>query len=250
MGLPKIDSPEFNLTLPVTKTKIKYRPFKVKEEKLMLIAQQTGESGAISNAIKGVIQNCVLNNVDIRTLPVFEVEWLFLQIRSTSINNIIEMNIRDVEYDAENPDADAPHLIPISINLDDVEIDQPEKKKDVISLNDDYNIKLKYPNYEDLDNIDLSKVTKENSADYAIDLLAQAIDSVFTPNGAEVFLLKDFKQDEVREFIESLSSKNFQDIQAFLQAVPAISYTIEYENYKGEKKTRELRGLIDFFTFV
>lgn len=250
MGLPKIDSPEFNVTLPVSKTKIKYRPFKVKEEKLMLIAQQTGETQAISNAIKGVIQNCILNNVDINTLPIFEVEWLFLRIRSTSINNIVDLNLRDVDYDADHPDEEKPNMIPVSVNLEEVEIDQPEKVSDIISLNDEYNVKLKYPNYDDLDGIDLSKITKNNSAEYAIDLLAQAIDSVFTPNGGEVFLLKDFNQEEIREFVESLSSKNFKDIQSFLQATPSITYTIEYENYKGEKKTRELRGLIDFFTFV
>lgn len=250
MGLPKIDSPEFNVTLPVSKTKIKYRPFKVKEEKLMLIAQQTGETQAISNAIKGVIQNCILNNVDINTLPIFEVEWLFLKIRSTSINNIIDLNLRDVDYDADHPEEDKPNMIPVSVDLEEVIIDQPEAVADIINLNDDYNVKLKYPNYDDLEGIDLSKITKENSAEYAIDLLAQAIDSVFTPGGGEVFLLKDFSKEEVREFVESLTSKNFKDIQAFLQATPSISYTIEYENYKGEKKTRELRGLIDFFTFV
>lgn len=250
MTLPVLDSPEFDLTLPKSKTKIKYRPFKVKEEKLLLIAQQTGESTAISNAVKGVIQNCILNKVDINTIPVFEVEYLFIKLRSTSVNNIVKLNIRDVDYDADNPDAETPELIEVEVDLDKVEIDTPEKVKDVIKLNDDYNLKLKYPNYNDLNGIDLSKATKENATNIALDLIGKAIDSVFTPNGGEVFLLSDYTVDEQRDFLESLSTKNFADIQKFLAASPAVSYTIEYENYKGEKKKRELRGLIDFFTFA
>ena len=164
MTLPVLDSPEFDLTLPKSKTKIKYRPFKVKEEKLLLIAQQTGESTAISNAVKGVIQNCILNKVDINTIPVFEVEYLFIKLRSTSVNNIVKLNIRDVDYDADNPDAETPELIEVEVDLDKVEIDTPEKVKDVIKLNDDYNLKLKYPNYNDLNGIDLSKATKENAS--------------------------------------------------------------------------------------
>ena len=241
MPLPKIDAPVFDLTLPVSGTKIKYRPFTVREEKILLIAQQQKDVAAISQSIKQVVQNCILNDVTIQHIPTFEVEYLFIRLRSTSINNVIKLNIQD------------PDFVPTeeqSVFSAEVTVDISREATDTVKLNDEYNIKLKYPTYDDFDKINDEELEKELATDIAFDMIGNTIDSVYSNGGDEVFVFSDYTKTEKREFLESLSSKNFADIQKFLSAAPAVSYTISYINHAGEEKSRELRGLIDFFTFV
>ena len=248
MPLPKIDAPVFDLTLPVSGTKIKYRPFTVREEKILLIAQQQKDIAAISQSIKQVVQNCIINDILIQHIPTFEVEYLFIKLRSTSINNVIKLQIQDPDFiPTEEKEM---HSVDIEVNLDDVEIDLSREASDTIKLNDMYNVKLKYPTYDDFDKIDNDELEKEKATDIAFDMIGNTIDSIYSNGGDEVFVFNDYSKAEKREFLESLSSKNFADIQKFLSAAPAVSYTISYTNHAGEEKSRELRGLIDFFTFV
>ena len=248
MPLPKIDAPVFDLTLPVSGTKIKYRPFTVREEKILLIAQQQKDVAAISQSIKQVVQNCILNDVTIQHIPTFEVEYLFIRLRSTSINNVIKLNIQDPDF--VPTEEQSVFSAEVEINLDDVTVDLSREATDTVKLNDEYNIKLKYPTYDDFDKINDEELEKELVTDIAFDMIGNTIDSVYSNGGDEVFVFSDYTKTEKREFLESLSSKNFADIQKFLSAAPAVSYTISYINHAGEEKSRELRGLIDFFTFV
>jgi|TARA_R110001592_G_scaffold242386_1_gene503021 hypothetical protein len=248
MPLPKIDAPVFDLTLPVSGTKIKYRPFTVREEKILLIAQQQKDVAAISQSIKQVVQNCILNDVTIQHIPTFEVEYLFIRLRSTSINNVIKLNIQDPDF--VPTEEQSVFSAEVEINLDDVTVDLSREATDTVKLNDEYNIKLKYPTYDDFDKINDEELEKELATDIAFDMIGNTIDSVYSNGGDEVFVFSDYTKTEKREFLESLSSKNFADIQKFLSAAPAVSYTISYINHAGEEKSRELRGLIDFFTFV
>ena len=248
MPLPKIDAPVFDLTLPVSGTKIKYRPFTVREEKILLIEQQQKDVAAISQSIKQVVQNCILNDVTIQHIPTFEVEYLFIRLRSTSINNVIKLNIQDPDF--VPTEEQSVFSAEVEINLDDVTVDLSREATDTVKLNDEYNIKLKYPTYDDFDKINDEELEKELATDIAFDMIGNTIDSVYSNGGDEVFVFSDYTKTEKREFLESLSSKNFADIQKFLSAAPAVSYTISYINHAGEEKSRELRGLIDFFTFV
>mgnify|MGYP006153367439 FL=1 len=248
MPLPKIDAPVFELTLPVSGTKVTYRPFTVREEKLLLIAQQQQDISAISRAIQQVVQNCVINSVDITTIPTFEVEYLFIMLRSTSINNIIKLQLQDPDFTPT--DEQQTNIIEVEVNLDNIVVDTSRKAESVLTLNPDYKLKLKFPTYSDFEKISEKDVDDDKATDVAFDMIGNSIDSIFTQGGDEVFIFSDYTKDEKREFVESLSSKNFADIQKFLSSSPAVSYTITYNNYAGEEKTRELRGLIDFFTFV
>ena len=248
MPLPKIDAPVFELTLPVSGTRIKYRPFTVREEKILLIAQQQKDVSTISSSIKQVVQNCILNDISIQQIPTFEVEYLFIRLRATSINNIIQLQIQDPDF--VPTEEQAVFAAVIEVDLEKVEIDLSREADSIIKLNDLYNVKLKYPTYDDFDKIDDNELENEKATDIAFDMIGNTIESIYSDGGDEVFIFNDYSKSEKREFLESLSSKNFADIQKFLSAAPAISYTITYLNHANEERTRELRGLIDFFTFV
>jgi hypothetical protein len=241
MPLPKIDVPVFNIELPFTKTKLKFRPFTVKEEKVLLFAQQSKDLKDIADAIKQVVQNCLIDDIDVATLPTFEVEFLFLRIRAQSVDNVIKLKIRESEDSNEWFDAD--------LDLLEVDLKIPEEYKDKIALNDDYSMKLKFPVYGDVEKMqDLDLADEPN--DIAFELIGESIESVYSNDGDEVHIMSEYDRAERKEFMESLSSKNFADIQAFLSSVPSLEKEITYVNADGKELKRVLRGLSDFFTFA
>lgn len=242
MALPKIEVPVFNLTLPYSEKKIKYRPFTVKEEKILLFGQQSRDPTQIAEGVKQVVQNCVMNGVDITDLPSFEVDYLFLKLRAVSVNNIVQLKIKDEEEDK---------YYDVEVDLDQVELSKDDDHPGSFRLNDEYTVKLCYPSFKSIEAVtanqnaevaDLGKIT--------FDLISETIESIFNDDGSEVYFLKDNTKEERDEFLESLTSKNFQDIQKFLGAVPQIRHTISYEKEDGTVVERELRGLFDFFMFA
>jgi len=239
MKLPKIDVPTTTYKMPVSGTQVELRPYTVKEEKILLFAQQSGAAEDVGKGVRNVIENCIINEVDIDKLPGFEVDLIFLRLRAMSVNNIINVKLRSEEI-AEDP-ADQKYY-DVEVNLDEVDIKIPEDYSDTLTLNGEYSVKLKYPNFGDYGNL---KVNEESPLDILFDMASTCIDSVF--NEDEVFIFADYDEKEQKEFVESLSSQNFQDIQAFLGNQPALEHDIVYDA-DGEMKTKTLRGLFDFFT--
>jgi hypothetical protein len=241
MALPKIDVPVFNLTLPFSEKKIKYRPFTVKEEKILLFGQQSKDLTHIAESVKQVVQNCVLNDVIITDLPSFEVDFLFLKLRSVSVQNIVSLKIKD-EDDEQYYD--------VEVDLEEVGLVSDNTHDGSFRLNDTYSVKLRYPSFNNVETITASQQGETNLGKVTFDLIGETIESVYNDDGTDVYFLKDYTKEERDEFLESLTSKNFQDIQQFLGAAPQIRHTIEYTKEDGTVIERELKGLFDFFTFA
>ena len=230
MSLPKINAPLFTMVLPSTQKEIHYRAFTVKEEKILLMAVQGEDVKSVSLGINQILKNCIITEMDIDQLPVFDIEYTFIQIRSKSVGNIIKLNVRD-------EDDDNLHLV--EIDVDDIVVIFPEKHTNMIVLTDELKLKLKYPSYSVID-----KVGKDDTQETA--LLRCSMDQLISAD--EVFDFDDYTAKEIDEFIDSLSSQNMRDIEAFFSSMPKITYDIEYVSTTGEKKTKKLEGLTSFFT--
>jgi DNA-binding Lrp family transcriptional regulator len=244
MTLPKIDVPVFTLTLPYSEKKIQYRPFTVKEEKILLFGQQSRDPRQIALAVKQVVQNCIMSDHDITDLPSFEVDYLFLKLRSVSVNNVINVKIKD-EGDDQFYDAE--------VDLEQVNLVSEKTHPGKFSLNDTYMVKLRFPSFKNIEEVTKAQESLSegsNAGQLTFDLVGETIESVYNEDGSEVFFLKDYDRAERVEFLESLSSKNFTEIQAFLSSIPQLRHTVTYEKEDGTKVDRELRGLFDFFMFA
>jgi hypothetical protein len=234
MALPKIGYPTFELILPSTKETVKYRPFLVKEEKILLTSQASGEANDIINAVKQVINNCILTDkINVDTLTTFDLEYLFIKIRSKSVNNVINLVYRDVEDDQKYS---------VEINLDEVEIKEDPTHVSKFDIGNGYGLVMKYPR------ADLTNSLKfvEGEMDAFFEVLKNSIESVY--DAESVYRLADSTPEEVDEFIQSLDTKAFKKIQDFFSTMPKLYYEVKYTNSLGNEKLIPLTSLTDFFT--
>ena len=232
MPLPKIDLPLYELILPSTGTKINYRPFTVKEEKILLTAQQSKDSDQIVTAIKQIINNCVVD-CDIDKLALFDLEYLIINIRSKSVDN-------SVEFEIEDPDTN--EKIKLELNLEDVKIHRDENHTNKIQLDDTYTLFLKYPS------IDLfSTILKEENItqEKSFEILISCIDKLASED--EVYNFKDFTKKQVDDFVESLQSDIIKKIKLFFDTMPKVRHEIPYNNSKGDEKIFTIQGTQSFF---
>ena len=238
MPLPTIATPTYELELPSTGKKIKYRPFLVKEEKLLVLALETESTKDISNAIKTVLKNCILTRgVKVENLPTFDIEYLFLNIRGKSVGEELEVNIIC-------PD-DGETEVPVTINLDDIEIKKDEKHTNKIKLDNTIMMEMKYPSLDQFikNNFDFND---KNAMDQSFDLIATSIDKIYTED--EVWATADCTKKEVKEFLESMNSSQFKEIESFFETMPKLSHTIKVTNPKTKVEGEvELEGLASFF---
>lgn len=231
--LPKIDKPIFEITVPSLKKAVKFRPFTVKEEKILLVAQQESSEKAIILAIKQVINNCCLEDkFDVDKLATFDLEYLFLKLRARSINNIIEVSYRDNEDDK---------VYDFEIDLDAVEMLQNTDVSNVITITDTVGIKMKYPSVTIIDDAP----TEASAAEVVEYLIRKCIDSIYDEQG--IYLADDVDEKELLEWIDSLDVETFNKIRAFFDTLPQMFYKIEYTNSLGNERTIELSTLSDFF---
>jgi len=233
MALPKISTPTFECELPSTKEKIMYRPFLVKEEKVLLIAKESGEKIDIYNAIKTIVNNCVLkDNFNVNDLPVFDMEYLFIQIRSVSVGNIVKFKVQDsndgIEYDLE-------------LDLNDVVVQFPEEHDSKIMITDDIGIILKYPTPAMSDSV--AKV--ESMVDLTEKMLDACIETIF--DDEEVYSWKQESKKNKQEFIDMLPIDAYNKIQKFFETAPKIEHVVNYTNSEGKEKRVVFRDLDDFF---
>jgi hypothetical protein len=237
MPLPTIVTPTFELNLPSNGKKIKYRPFLVKEEKILILAIESNSMKDISRAIKDVLKNCILTkNVKVDELPTFDIEYLFLNIRSRSIGESIELVVTC-------PD-DGETKVETKIYIDEIEVKKDENHSPDIKLDSTYTMRLKYPSLDQFidDNFNFDDVSKDNS----FDIIASCIDMVFSDE--EAWEAKDCTKKELIDFVERLDSNQFKQIETFFDTMPKLSHQIEVENPKTKvKSTVMLEGLASFF---
>ena len=238
MPLPKIATPTYELELPSTGKTIKYRPFLVKEEKVLVIALESEDTKQITNAIKAVLKNCVLTKgIKVETLPTFDIEFLFLNIRGKSVGEEIEVNI-------VCPD-DGETNVPVFIDLDSIQVQKDDDHTNQIKLDDDLMMEMKYPSLEQFikNNFDFQE---GNQMDQSFELIATCIDKIY--NEDEVWATADCTKKEVKDFLESMNSSQFKEIEKFFESMPKLKHTIEVTN-PNTKVTSEvvLEGLASFF---
>jgi hypothetical protein len=238
MPLPKIATPTYQLELPSTGKTISYRPFLVKEEKVLVIALESEDTKQITTAIKAVLKNCVLTKgVKVETLPTFDIEFLFLNIRGKSVGEELEVNVIC-------PD-DGETQVPITINLDDIQVQKSDNHDNQIKLDDNIMMELKYPSLDQFikNNFEFDE---KNAMQQSFDLIASCIDKIYTEE--EVWATADCTKKEMSEFLESMNSTQFKGIEKFFETMPKLSHTIKVTNPNTKKKSEVvLEGLASFF---
>ena len=238
MPLPKIATPTYELTLPSTGKTVQYRPFLVKEEKLLVIALESEDNKQITTAIKAVLKACVLTKgIKIETLPTFDIEFLFLNIRGKSVGEELDINI--VCPDDEKTE------VAVKIDLDDIEVQRDENHTNQIKLDDTLMMEMKYPSLDEFikNNFDFND---KNQMDQSFQLIASCIDKIYTED--EVWATADCTKKEVNEFLEGMNSNQFKEIEAFFTTMPKLSHTISVTNPKTKVKSDVvLEGLAAFF---
>ena len=238
MPLPKIATPTYELILPSIGKTIQYRPFLVKEEKLLVIALESEDNKQITTAIKAVLKACVLTKgIKIETLPTFDIEFLFLNIRGKSVGEELEVKI--ICPDDEETEVD------VTIDLDDIQVQRDDAHTNKIKLDDTLMMEMKYPSLDEFikSNFDFSD---KNQMDQSFQLIASCIDKIYTED--EVWATADCTKKEVNEFLEGMNSNQFKEIEAFFTTMPKLSHTISVTNPTTKVKSDVvLEGLAAFF---
>ena len=239
MPLPKISTPTYELVLPSTEQTVKYRPFLVKEEKVLLIALEGENTKEITNAIKAVIKSCVLTKgIKVEALPTFDIEYLFLNIRGKSVGETIEVNLIC-------PD-DGITEVKKEIPIDDIQIQRTDGHSNQIKLDDNIMMEMKYPSLEQFikNNFDFSD--NANQMDQSFELIGTCIDKIYTEE--EVWSTADCTKKELTEFLESMNSSQFKEIENFFETMPKLSHSVKITNPKTKKESDVvLEGLASFF---
>ena len=238
MPLPKIVTPTYELELPSSGQTIKYRPFLVKEEKVLVLAMESEDTKQITNAIKAVLKSCVqTKGVKVETLPTFDIEYLFLNIRGKSVGETLEVNIIC-------PD-DGETTVAVDIDLDLIQVEKSDDHSNKIKLDANLMMEMKYPSLDQFikNNFDFKE---ENQMDQSFALNATCIDKIYSEE--EVWATADCTKKEVNEFLESMNSSQFKEIEKFFETMPKLQHTVEVTNPKTKVKSEVLlEGLASFF---
>ena len=238
MPLPKIATPTYEMELPSTGQSVSYRPFLVKEEKVLVIALESEDNKQITSAIRAVLKNCILTKgIKVEALPTFDIEFLFLNIRGKSVGEEIEVSVTC-------PD-DGETQVPVTINLDEIQVQKDENHTNKIKVDDSIMMEMKYPSLEQFikNNFEFDD---KNALNQSFDLIASSIDKIYTED--EVWATADCTKKEVKEFLESMNSSQFKEIESFFETMPKLSHTIKVTNPKTKVEGEVvLEGLASFF---
>ncbi len=238
MPLPKITTAEYELKLPSNGKTVKYRPFLVREEKILILSLESQDQKQISNAVKQVLKECVLTKgIKIDTLPSFDIEYLFLNIRGKSVGETIELIVTCGD--------DGVTEVPVTVSIDDIKVVKDDDHSTDIELADGYTVKMKYPSLSQFVETNFQDDEK-NQVEKSFNIVAQSIDMVY--NDEEMFSASECTKKELKEWVESLTSEQFQKIEKFFDTMPKLKHTLKVTNPKTNKEnTIELEGLTDFF---
>ena len=236
MALPKLNTPTYELEVPSTDEKIKYRPFLVKEEKILLMAMESGKNEDIIQAVKDIVSECTFKKLDLGNVPMFDVEYIFLNIRAKSVGEVSKLKLLA-------PD-DKKTYVDTEINLTEVQVQVGDEHTNKIELTDDMGMIMTYPTIDSFTNSGIQEIKASNM----LDVISTCILQIYEKNGEKVYHAKDQTKKELTEFVEQLNTKQFKKVQKFFDTMPKLKHTIKVKNPKT-KKTSDivLTGLNDFF---
>ena len=239
MPLPKINTPTYELTLPSTGKKIKYRPFLVREEKILIMALEGENNEEITNAIIQILSDCILTKgVNVSKLATFDIEYLFLNVRAKSVGETVEVNVTC-------PD-DNKTSVQMEINIDSIKVQKTRGHKSTIKLDDQYSMKLKYPSMDEFIDSNFES-NQESDVNKSLNMITSCIEMIYDEE--ESWDASDSTQQELEEFIEQLNSKQFKSIEKFFETMPRLSHKVKVTNPTTEVESEVvLEGLASFFT--
>jgi hypothetical protein len=239
MPLPKISAPTFELTIPSTGKNIRYRPFLVKEEKVLVIAMETNDLKHIARAVKDVLSACILTRgVKVDELSTFDIEYLFLNVRGKSVGESV-----DILVTCED---DGTTQVPVTVFIDEIHMKHDPEHTDTIVLDDDLKMKMKYPSLDQFIKQNFN-ITETNDFDQSFEMIASCVDLIY--NEEETWTQSDYTKKEMNEFLGQLGSKQFKDIEKFFTTMPKLYHEITVTNPNTKKEnTIVLEGLASFFS--
>jgi len=236
MALPKLTTPTFELEIPSTDEKVKYRPFLVREEKILLMAMESGENKDIVQAVKDIVTECTFGKLKLGNMPMFDVEYLFLNIRAKSVGEISKLNLLC-------PD-DKKTYAKVEVDLNKVQVQVGDDHTNKIELTDDMGIIMTYPTIDSFSESGIQTINASNM----LDIIGSSILQIYEEKGEKVYEAKDQTKKELTEFIESMNTSQFQKIQLFFDSMPKLKHTVKVKNHKTKKESEiVLQGLNDFF---
>ena len=232
MSLPVINTPTYELEIPSTKEKITYRPFLVKEEKILLVAMEEEDESQMIRAVRQIVQNCTFENVDSSTLPMFDLEYIFLRIRAKSVGEVATVNLLCSD--------DKETYVKVDIPLDEVTVKFDKEHKSLIDLTDSIKIQMLYPTFEQI------QMLGDANTDDVFKLINACVQRIY--HGEEIHERADFTDRDLDTFLDSLNTEQFTDIQKFFTTMPKLTYDVKFTNPKTKKKlTTTLEGMQSFF---
>ena len=236
MALPKLTTPTYELEIPSTDEKVKYRPFLVKEEKILLMAMESGENKDIVQAVKDIVSECTFNKLNLGTMPMFDVEYIFLNIRAKSVGETSKLNLLC-------PD-DKKTYAQVEINLSEVKVKVDDGHTNKIELDNDMGMIMTYPTIDSFSETGITTITATNM----LDVIGACVLQIYEEKGKKVYEAKDQTKKELSEFIESMNTKQFKQIQSFFDTMPKLKHEVKVKNPKTKKESKiTLTGLNDFF---
>jgi len=236
MALPKLTTPTYELEIPSTDEKIKYRPFLVKEEKILMMAMESKSSADITQAVKDIVMECTFNKVDISNMPMFDVEYIFLNIRSKSVGEVSKLKILCQD--------DGKTYADVELDLNEVKVQVGDDHTNKIELTEDMGLIMKYPTIDSFSETGIRDINPSNM----LDVISTCILQIYEKKGEKTYDPKDQTKKELTEFIEQLNTKQFKDVQKFFETMPKLKHEITVKNPKSKKENKvTLTGLNDFF---
>ena len=236
MALPKLTTPTYELEVPSTDEKISYRPFLVKEEKILLMAMESGKNEDIVNAVKDIVSECTFNKLEVGTMPMFDVEYIFLNIRAKSIGEVSKLRLLC-------PD-DGKTYANVDVNLEEVTVQVDDDHTNKIELTDKMGMIMTYPTIDSLTKTGIQVINASNM----LDIINTCILQIYEDGGEKVYEAKDQTQKELTEFVEQLNTNQFKSVQKFFDTMPKLKHTVKVKNPETKKMNHiTLKGLNDFF---
>jgi hypothetical protein len=233
--LPKIAQPTFNTVLPSNNKKITFRPFTVREEKILLVAQAANDADSMVQAMKQIINNCVVDSIDVDDMPSFDIEWLFLQLRAKSVGNVIELR---AEEDGKE--------VFIKIDLNEVKVKAATiSNKMLLDEQQGIGVVLRYPTFSVIEKLGKFNDESVDQSNLAFELFKEIVVAIYDAN--DVYDVTMAEPGELDEFLQSMNAVQFRSIQAFLEDMPYVYMDVSYTTPSGEEKSFRLQGLQDFF---